>query len=169
MDKRLLAGIGIALCLAFATAEAHGKRHTKVRVIGVEPIYETVVVEVPVQACRRDYVERRVAGPSVAGPTLAGAVVGAAVGRQFGGGSGRDALTVIGAIAGSAVANERALRRQGTVAVVREPVERCTTRMQRHTERRLAGYWVDYRHRGRIYRILSHERPGSHINVAFGS
>jgi uncharacterized protein YcfJ len=141
-------------------------RPVRAKVTLVEPIYETVVVSEPYTTCRRDYVERRVSSPNVAGQTLAGAIVGAAIGRQFGDGNGRDALTVLGAVAGSAVANERAQRRQGnTVTVVREPVESCTTEYRRHAERRLTGYWVEYRHRGRTYRIVSRERPGREILV----
>jgi uncharacterized protein YcfJ len=88
--------------------------------------------------------------------------------RQFGGGSGRDALTAIGAMAGSAVAHERALRRQG-VTVVRQPVERCTTEYRREARRQITAYWVDYRYRGRNYRILSHEHPGRHIRISLRS
>jgi len=149
-------GGGIAL-----NAEAH---QTRAKVTLVEPFYQTVVVEEPVTTCYTSYEDRRVTSPNVAGQTLAGAIVCAAIGRQFGYGSGRDALTVLGAVAGSAVANDRATRRQGsTVTVVREPVERCTTEYRRRTERRVTGYWVEYRHRGRIYRTLSRERPGREI------
>ena len=165
--KRLLA-LAIALPLSLGVAAADDMRHAKARVVAVEPIYATVIVERPVTSCRTEYVERVVASPSVAGPTLAGAIVGAAIGRQFGGGSGRDALTVIGAVAGSSVAHERALRRSGAggMTLVREPVERCTTEYRRHAERQVTAYWVEYRHRGRHYRVLSHDHPGAEIRIA---
>jgi len=172
MNRKISVAIGVGACLIIGTANAHGQRYAMARVIGVEPVYETVIVEAPVRSCHQEIVERRVSRPSVAGQTLAGAIVGAAIGRQFGDGSGRDALTVIGAMAGSAVANERAVRRQGfgsSVAVVREPVERCTTEFRRHAQRQLTGYWVDYRYRGRQYRILSHDRPGRRIRIAISS
>jgi len=170
MKGKLAAVLVVPLLLGVVAAEAHGVRYTTARVIAVEPVYRTVIVETPVTACRQEIVERRVASGSVGGQTLAGAIVGAAIGRQFGDGSGRDALTLIGAVAGSAVANERAIRRQGgAVTVIREPVERCTTRIRRRSERQITGYWVDYRHRGRIYRVLSHEHPGSHVRVVLRS
>ena len=168
MKTKISAVIVSGFCLAAGAANAHGVRYTMARVIGVEPVYRTVMVEQPYRQCRTEIVERHVGSGSVAGQTLAGAVVGAAIGRQFGGGSGRDALTLIGAAAGSAVAHERALKRQ-TVTVVREPVERCTTQYRRHAERQLTGYWVDYRHRGRHYRVHSHDHPGRHIRIAVRS
>jgi uncharacterized protein YcfJ len=168
MNRKLVLTAAALSLLGATAAEAHGRQYTTVRVRSVEPVYETVIVESPVTVCSRDYVERRATRPTVAGQTLAGAVIGAAIGRQFGDGSGRDALTVLGAAAGSAVANRRAIEREqaaGRVSVVREPVETCTTQYRRHAQRQLTGYWVEYRHRGRNYRILSHERPGTHIVV----
>jgi len=172
MNSRISVAIGLGAWLFVGAANAHGQRFTMARVTGVEPVYETIVVETPVTTCHREIVERHVSRPSVAGQTLAGAIIGAAIGRQFGGGSGRDALTMIGAAAGSAVANERAVRRHRgapSVAVIREPVERCATEFRQHSERRVTGYWVDYRHRGRNYRILSPERPGRQLRIAVGS
>lgn len=169
MKTRTSAAITLGLCLVAAgAASAHGVRYTTARVVGVEPVYATIVVERPYRSCHTEIVERHVRSRSVAGQTVAGAIVGAAVGRQFGDGSGRDALTVLGAMAGSAVANERALRRRG-VTVVRQPVERCRTEYRRHAQRQITGYWVDYRYRGRHYRILSHERPGRHIRISVRS
>jgi len=165
MKIRRHAAIALLLPLVAGAAAAHGPRHANARVVGVEPIYETVLVERPVTTCRTEVVERAAASPRVAGQTLAGAVVGAAIGRQFGDGSGRDALTVLGAVAGSAVAHERAVRRGGTIAVVREPVEYCTTEIRRHTESRITGYWVEYRHRGRNHRVLSAYDPGHEIRI----
>jgi uncharacterized protein YcfJ len=168
MKSRIGVLIVFSAAFASAAADAHGRRYETVRVVGVEPIYQTILVERPVRRCSTDIVERRVANPSVAGQTLAGAVIGAAIGRQFGDGSGRDALTVIGAVAGSAVANDRASRRHG-VTIVNEPVRRCTTEYRRLRERHVTGYWVDYRHRGRIYRVHRLDPPGSRIRILVGS
>ena len=171
MKRTVLISLAVPLVLAAGAANAHGPRYANARVTGVQPIYETVVVERPVRSCRVEYVDRQIADRAVAGQTLAGAIVGAAIGRQFGDGSGRDALTVLGAVAGSAVAHDRALRRRGSagVTIVSEPVEVCETEYRRHAERQITGYWVDYRHRGRHYRVRSFEHPGRHIRVFAGS
>lgn len=170
MNRKHSIIVALGLSLLAGSASAHRERYASARVVAVEPLYQTVFVDQPVTTCHRETVARRVADPAVVGTTLAGAVVGAAVGRQFGSGSGRDAMTAIGAIAGSAVANRRAVsRRGGAVTVVHEPVDRCQTTYRREAQRMLTGYWVDYRHRGRIYRILTNERPGRFIRVAVGS
>jgi len=55
-------------------------------------------------------------GPNLVG-TVAGGVVGGVVGNQFGGGHGRDALTVLGAVGGALAGHEieRNIRGQQTV------------------------------------------------------
>jgi uncharacterized protein YcfJ len=165
MNAKQLLALALTFPLAAGVAGAHENRYARARVVGVEPIYETVIVETPVTSCRREVVEREVASANVAGQTLAGAIVGAAIGRQFGDGRGRDALTVLGAMAGSAVANDRAIRRGGGYTIVREPVERCTTTVRRHAERQITSYWVEYRLRGRNYRMQSPVYPGREIRV----
>ena len=47
--------------------------------------------------------------------TFGGALIGGVIGNQFGGGSGRDIATVLGAIAGGAIANNR---NQGKTVVI---------------------------------------------------
>ena len=131
-------------------------------VVSVSPIVRYVTVERPRQECWQD-VEYRSADPGrVVATTLAGGIVGAAIGRQFGDGSGRDALTLMGAIAGSAVAHERAVSRNAgsTYAV---PVERCQVVSERFTDEVIDGYDVVYRYHGRTYSMRTAEHPGSRI------
>ena len=80
------------------------------RVVGVEPVVRYVAVARPRQECWDEIVREPVRPFGVAGPTAAGSIVGAAIGRQFGSGNDRDILTVLGAVAGGAVARERAIR-----------------------------------------------------------
>ncbi len=56
-------------------------------VVGVQPVYSQTVV--PVQQCYNS------------GPNIPGAIIGGAIGSRFGNGSGRDAMTIFGAITGS--------------------------------------------------------------------
>jgi uncharacterized protein YcfJ len=131
-------------------------------VVSVQPIVRYVTVERPRQECWQD-VEYRSAVPGrIAATTLAGGIVGAAIGRQFGDGSGRDALTLMGAIAGSAVAHERAVgRNPGPLYTV--PVERCHVVNERFTDEIIEGYDVVYRYHGRTYSMRTAEHPGSRI------
>jgi uncharacterized protein YcfJ len=140
----------------------HGHEVVYAPVVSVRPLVRYVTVERPRQECWQD-VEYRSAVPGrVAATTLAGGVVGAAIGRQFGDGSGRDALTLIGAVAGSAVAHAHAVRRN-PVSTYTVPVERCHVVNERFTEEIIEGYDVVYQYLGRSYSIRTAEHPGSRI------
>jgi len=160
--------IGVVLgMLSAATASAHGNRGTVdyvyAKVVDVDPIVRRVSVTRPRQECWDEVVYTQEPRYGVAGHALAGAIVGGAIGRQFGGGSGRDALTVAGALAGSAIAADRAARRAGTTATT---VERCRVVHGRHVEEHIDGYRVTYQYRGRRHTIITDEPPGSRIRLA---
>jgi len=131
------------------------------RVIAVEPMVRYVAVDRPRQECYDDVV--RQPAPGVAGQTIAGGVIGAVIGRQFGGGSGRDLATALGAIAGSAIANERAQRNLGYTDV---PVQRCQVVNDRDTQRVVDGYLVTYVYQGRQYTTRTVAPPGDRIELA---
>jgi uncharacterized protein YcfJ len=154
---------------AHADGRGHGHRehrgHTDrvyARVVDVEPIVRYVTVERPRRECWNEIVREPARGFGVAGPTIAGGVVGAAVGRQFGSGSGRDAMTLIGAAVGSAVANQRAVRNRG-YATRDVAVERCEVVGERFTEEHVDGYRVTYRYQGRHYETVTAVPPGDRI------
>lgn len=69
-----------------------------------------------VETVRTVQVPQKNEGYNVVG-TVAGGVVGGVVGHQFGGGSGKDALTVLGAVGGALAGHEieRNIRQQQTV------------------------------------------------------
>jgi uncharacterized protein YcfJ len=161
-----LAGTAAGLLAAGTAAEAHpGQAYA--RVVGVEPIVHRVVVERPVRECWEETHYRstrpgRVAASTVAGGVIGG-VLGSAVGRNIGEGRSEGALLAAGAIAGSAIAHDRARRNaDGRVAV---PVERCAVSYDRVSENRVSGYWVTYRYRGRLHRVRTHEHPGDRIRL----
>jgi len=142
---------------------AYGHRGPDVaygRVIDVDPIVHYVTVNQPRQECRDEYVRQQT---GVAGPTAAGAVIGAAIGRQFGGGSGRDLATAAGALAGGFIANQRAQRNHDYREV---PVERCRVVNERVSERVVDGYNVTYVYQGRRYVTQTATPPGDRIELA---
>lgn len=161
-----------ALAAGSITAvQAANTSYVSARVVDVEPIVRHVTVQRPRQECWEEVVyqrDRATRRGGVAGPTLAGGIVGAAIGRQFGGGSTRDALTVMGAIAGSAVANDRANRRaaeRGPDTVRAVPVQRCETVSERFVEERVEGYWVTYQYQGQRYRMRTSQPPGDRVQL----
>ncbi len=160
-----------ALTAGSAAAAQAATSYVYARVVDVEPIVRHVTVQRPREECWEEVVYQREGGSrpgNVAGQTLAGGIVGAAIGRQFGGGNARDALTVMGAIAGSAVANGRANRRavESNPGVVRAvPVQRCQTVSERHVEERVEGYWVTYVYDGQQYRMRTSQPPGNRVQL----
>lgn len=158
-----------ALGAGQAMAQPGGTSYVNARVVDVEPIVRHVTVQRPRQECWEELVYQQSPGrPHAAGQTIAGAIVGAAIGRQFGGGSGRDAATVAGALAGSAVAAQRAQRvaaARGPGQVHAVPVERCEVVQERFTEQRVEGYWVTYAYQGQRYRTRMPHDPGDRIRL----
>lgn len=153
-----------------ALAGHGGPTYVNARVVDVEPIVRYVTVDRPRRECWEEVVyERHDPRPfGVAGQTLAGGVIGAAIGRQFGSGSSRDALTLIGSVVGSAVAHERAERirsvsSEGYTRAV--PVERCEVVNERFTEERVEGYLVTYQYQGRRHTMRTQEPPGDRIRL----
>ncbi len=154
----------LAAGAAFADGHRGSQEYVYAKVVDVQPVVRYVDVQRPRQECWDEVVHVREGRARVAGPALAGGVIGGAIGRQFGGGSGRDALTIAGAIAGSAIATERAVRNQsGTTRAT--TVSRCETVHERYREERVDGYRVTYQYRGRRHTIVTPEHPGSRIRL----
>jgi uncharacterized protein YcfJ len=135
------------------------------RVVGVQPLVRYVTVDRPREQCWNEVVHEPIRPYGVAGPTAAGTIIGAAIGHQFGDGSGQDAMTVLGAVAGGAVAHQRAVR-NGAGATREVTVQRCEVVNDRVTEQVIDGYLVTYRLDGRNYQIETDRHPGNSIQVA---
>jgi uncharacterized protein YcfJ len=135
------------------------------RVVNVEPMVRYVTVDRPREQCWDEVVREPVRPYGVAGPTAAGAIVGAAIGRQFGSGNDRDALTVLGAVAGGTVAHQRAVR-NGAGATRDVTVQRCEVVNDRVTEQVVDGYLVTYRLEGQRYTMRTDRHPGDWVQIA---
>lgn len=142
------------------------------RVLDVQPLMRTVMVQAPVRECVEvaGYtapVHSR-GGQRTAGATIAGGVIGGLVGNNFGGGNGKDAMRILGAVVGAAVGNDIArernsVRHAGYTEV--QPVTQCTTRQVSRAEDRFDGYHVTYEFNGRRYTTQTREHPGSMMPV----
>jgi uncharacterized protein YcfJ len=146
-------------------------------VVSVDPIVIQQEVERPVQHCsevqesrhphyysdrrydRRDRHEKRFV------PSLIGGLVGGLIGNQFGGGSGKKILTVVGALAGSSIANDIAHEKRSRRAYA-APVRRsCYTTYQRETVEQIDGYHVVYEYAGQEFSKQLNEHPGDEVQV----
>jgi uncharacterized protein YcfJ len=135
------------------------------RVVDVEPLVRYVTVDRPREQCWDEIVREPVRPYGVAGTTAAGTIVGAAIGRQFGSGNDRDALTVLGAVAGGVVARNRALR-NGAGATRDVAVQRCEVVSDRVREQIVDGYLVTYRLDGRHYTMQTDRHPGDWVQLS---
>jgi uncharacterized protein YcfJ len=145
------------------TQYVYAPQYVYARVVDVDPIVRLVTVDRPEQRCWNEVVRQSNTPYGVAGPTVAGGIIGAAIGRQFGSGNDRDALTLLGAAAGAAVANQRAVRNQGYHDAT---VERCETVSHAYTEQLVDGYRVTYLYEGRHYTMQTATPPGDRVQLA---
>ena len=176
MHKRIVmvglsAGMAIA-CVNLTWAQDRGYGDERAQdnsrlawadVLRVDPIYENVVSSRPREECYDADVDRRqdTRGNNTAG-TVIGAIVGGALGNQVGKGDGRKAATVAGALIGGAIGNDQARRDDRYYS---EPETRCRTVSERYSERRIAGYDVQYRYRGDVYMSHLDYDPGERMRV----
>jgi uncharacterized protein YcfJ len=141
--RRNMKYLAIALALVLATPAL---ADTKVygRVTHVEPIYSRTYVEVPQSVCYDVQVPVTGRANASTGDVLAGALIGGAIGNQFGGGSGQDAATVLGAILGADAANKN-----GRQVVTGYRVERqCDTQYVTDVQQTISGWTVYYKWKG---------------------
>lgn len=142
----------------------HAPAVVSARVVSVEPVVRYVTVDRPREQCWNEVVREPVRPFGVAGQTAAGSIVGAAIGRQFGSGNDRDTLTVLGAVAGGAVAHRRAIA-NGGYATRDVAVQRCEVVRDRVSERIVDGYNVTYRLDGRHYTMRTDRHPGAWVQL----
>ncbi|NNF66536.1 MAG: glycine zipper 2TM domain-containing protein [Gammaproteobacteria bacterium] len=154
-------------------AERYDDGYVYADVVDVEPIYRYVRVRQPRQECWDERVQERPGQGyrNTSSATVAGGLVGGLIGRQFGDGKGRDAMTIVGTLVGSAIANDGANRRNyerdhyNYRQVRTRTVERCNTRYTSREERRIDGYHVSYVYAGRKYMTRTTREPARQIRV----
>ncbi|MCB1684827.1 MAG: glycine zipper 2TM domain-containing protein [Pseudomonadales bacterium] len=146
-----------------------------VPVIDVSPVTSRRTVSHPVQECRtvepaysyrehrRPYRQRDAVVPGILG-----GLIGGLVGNQFGGGSGRTALTVIGAFAGSSIARQSVAQHNGYhYDDYRQPRSRriCETGYRERTVDEVIAYDVTYEYAGQRFVKRVSDHPGDEIRV----
>ncbi len=187
MNRKTLVLMTALALPAAAWADHDGREAYReyARVVEVTPMYRMVEVSVPRQECYEELerVDRRGRGhddryrsrSNSLVPTIAGGVIGGVVGRQFGDGRGRDAMTVIGTLIGAAVASEGSreyryeddpgLRHTRYSRARYRTVERCEIAYETRHEREPDGYLVTYEYEGRTFTTRTDAHPGRRIAV----
>jgi uncharacterized protein YcfJ len=137
----------------------------------VDPIYTTRTIEQPTRHCsnetrevvhQHDY-ERRRSDENYFVPGLFGGVLGGLIGSRFGGGSGKKALTVIGALAGSSIARDAARRRHQDRDHYRTKV--CRTTYETEVVEDISAYDVTYEYGGQQFSKRMSEHPGDSVRI----
>lgn len=166
--------------LAAHKSSATASYFVQAPVLHVEPIVTKRYVDHPVQHCTTeysaargdDYPRRRHTHQRVF-PGLLGGLIGGWVGHQFGGGNGKKALTILGALTGSSIARNAARHHDADshgydhrddyrrVA----PVRRCRTTYESRPEESIDGYLVTYEYAGRTFEKRVPHHPGDDISI----
>jgi uncharacterized protein YcfJ len=132
-------------------------------VITAEPIIRHTSTRIPRTECRpthTSYISHQAPARNNAMPTLIGGLLGGIIGHQFGGGSGKTALTIAGTFAGATIANN-VNRRQRHY----EEVKRCTVVHDVRNIENVEGYLVTYRYQGKQFTRTMDEHPGSRVRI----
>ena len=137
-------------------------------VVRVDPIYTTRTIDHPIRRCttshevvhQHDY-ERRRNDENYFIPGLFGGVVGGLIGSQFGGGSGKKALTVVGALAGASIARDAARHNRES----RYPTKVCHTTFEKEVVEDISAYDVTYEYGGQQFSKRMSSHPGETVRV----
>lgn len=118
---------------------------------------------------RSRYEERYEKRGGGVGAQILGGLIGGAIGNQFGGGNGRKALTIAGALVGSAIAREggNSRRRSSDHYSDRDyaPDYVCRTTIKTRTVEDVIGYDVVYRYNNALHTKRMERAPGDTIEL----
>lgn len=138
-------------------------------VVNVRPITTERTLRHPIRQCTRetyptDYRDHRYEHhqENLFLPGLFGGIVGGLIGNQFGGGNGKKALTVVGALAGSSIARDAARQRHHHAS---RPAEVCHTSYRTEVVRDVTAYDVTYEYAGQTFEKRMTEHPGDSVRV----
>ena len=133
------------------------------RVTHVEPIYSTVRVATPYRDCHNSYHRSDYHPRESYTTTIAGGIIGGVLGNQFGGGSGKTALTVAGTLLGGSIGRDLGYQSQTTSRYNRG--DDCRVSQRYHDEQRINSYRVTYRYHGQSYTTNMDHDPGKRLPV----
>lgn len=138
-------------------------------VLRVDPVYQQVRSARPREECFDEEVTRvEPRGGDPTGGTVVGAIVGGALGNTVGSGDGRRAATVAGAVIGGAVGRNIDRNNGGPPREYQDVRTRCRVVDEVAPRRELAGYDVEYRFRGDVFRSRLDFDPGPRLRVRVG-
>jgi uncharacterized protein YcfJ len=156
-----------AVCMAPAWAGAQEVSETWARVVQAEPVRQEVRIPQRNNVCWDEQVQRVQPVRRSAAPQILGAIVGGVIGNQFGGGSGRDLMTMAGATLGASVAADAQYKKYPDRYYVTTE-RRCETRTEWRYEERIVAWDVTYEYNGVLYQSRMQQAPGDRIRIQVG-
>lgn len=131
-------------------------------VVDVQAVYEKTYEYSVQEKCFETKVPVYQTRKGSPGDALAGAIIGGAIGNQFGGGLGKDALTVLGAIIGADTASKP--REEITDYVIEWQCKMVNVPREISI---IDHYQITYRSKGKLYRINTDKmfNVGQHITI----
>lgn len=139
------------------------------QVVRVEPIIRMVTVATPRRECWDEKVRHiqhhGTKGSGSYTPMAVGGIVGGVVGNQFGGGRGKDILTVAGALLGASIGRDMARPHPHGQRVYTTTERRCEVLDEYYEEERIEGYRVTYRYKGKRFETRTDHHPGKRIRI----
>lgn len=160
MNKQILLSLPLLLIAQLSLA---GSYTDSASVTSVDKIYKTHTIREPYQDC---YIKESYQGDDDGSATneIVGGLFGGLLGNQFGGGSGKDAMTVAGALLGASIAHDDEIAKAKTGRVVSREV--CETKYRTESQERLSHYRVEYEYDDRTFTYTTKNKPyGSSIKV----
>ncbi|SMN16518.1 Putative exported protein [uncultured Candidatus Thioglobus sp.] len=133
------------------------------KITSVDKIYRTHTIREPHQDC---YIKEfyQADGDGSATNEIVGGLFGGLIGNQFGGGSGKDAMTVAGALLGASLAHDDELAKSKNGRMISKEV--CETRYRTESVERLNHYRVEYEYDGRTFTYTTKSKPyGSTLKI----
>jgi uncharacterized protein YcfJ len=168
--SRLIGCVAAALLAAFVLppqAAAQSSHLAWADVIEAQPVRQQVRSPEYEDVCWDEQVYHAAPARRSATPKIFGAIIGGVIGNQFGGGSGKDLMTVAGAALGASVAADQQ-RRKYPDRYYASTEQRCETQKRWRVEERIVAWDVTYELHGQTYQARMQDAPGDRIQVRVG-
>lgn len=163
LNLNMIAIVAVLVSLPAFSAQ-NSAQYAWADVIEAEPVTRVIRKPVREEVCWQEEVYREIPARRSAAPSIFGALLGGVIGNQFGGGSGRDAMTIAGAALGGAIASDRQRERYPNKYYA-SLEDRCGTNTNWQETRQVIGWDVVYEYQGETYLARMPEHPGDQVQV----
>jgi uncharacterized protein YcfJ len=156
MKTRLLL-LSLTSIMFASAADAHSKQY-KVRVLDIEPVYQYVSIDKPVQYCTDGRVDSHAQKTN---KIIAGSVLGGTLGNLTSSHNTRDKATLFGAIIGGVIGSQ--ISDSSSYSQVSQ---QCITRYEKSEKVRvISGYHYWYKIKGKTYQNFSVDKPQRYVTL----